>query len=326
MMLAAVVKTLGGPPQPLTHPIPQPPPGQALIQVAAAALNPIDVLISSGRHPSGVPSVPHVPGVEGVGQVVRGGTLVPGTRVRFTVLGGFVDGALAQYVSVAEHDCVPIPDDLDDSVAAAAGVVGTCALVALRDRAGLRAGERVLVLGGTGAFGRMFIQLAKVLGADRVVAAGRRADRLDGLLDLGADSVFTLPAPGSDGPEWLAKAAGERFDVVVDPLWGPYALAGLACLEPGGRLLNVGSAAAPNAEIGGNFLRHSAASMVGFTGTSLAPDVAAQAYQEVAGYLIDGRVAIDTTTYALHEVAEAWRLQVVSPGRKVVLIPPRTAP
>jgi NADPH:quinone reductase-like Zn-dependent oxidoreductase len=325
-MLAAVVEALGDAPRPLARPVPEPQHGQALIQVTAAAVNPIDLLISAGHHPAGAPDVPHVPGIEGVGRVVRGSGLAPGARVRFIVQGGFVSGGLAQYTVADERQCLPVPDGIDDVTAAAAGTVGVGALVSLRDRAALRPGEHVLVLAGTGAFGQMFIQLAKLIGAGRVVAAGRRKDRLDVMRELGADGVFALPEPVAGNLAWLAQAAGERFDVIADPLWGPYAAGALACLNPGGRLLNVGQLAAAYADINGGLIRHNAATIVGFSGASLTPEATATAYREIAGYLADKRIVVSTISYPLDDIAAAWQAQLASPGTKIVITPPAPTP
>jgi NADPH:quinone reductase-like Zn-dependent oxidoreductase len=318
---AAVVGKLGAPPRPGQYPLADPGPGQALIRVGAAALNPIDLLISAGRHPVGAPPVPHVPGVEGVGRVVRGSTLPAGQRVRFLVQGGFARGTLARYAVVGEDACVPVPDGLDDVTAAAIGVVGVSALAALRDRARLQPGERVLVLGATGAFGAMFVQVAKVLGAGRVVAAGRNPEALATLPGIGADAVLALPDQVDDrSPTWLAEAAGERFDVVVDPLWGAYAAAAVLGLADGGRLLNVGQAAGPVASIAAGALRHSAGSVLGFSGTALAPAEIGAAYQQVARYVVDGRIVVHTAAYPFDEIGSAWRAQATSAGgRKIVL-------
>jgi len=305
MMDAAVVDKLGDAPRPGRVEVPVPRAGQVAVEVCAAALNPVDLLISGGRHPVGAPPVPHVPGVEGVGR------LVDGARVWFSVHGGFVSGSLGRYTAVPDAACVPVPDDLSDPVAAAIGVVGTGALVALRDRAALRGGERVLVLGATGAFGQMFVQVAKVLGAGHVTAAGRDGERLAGLVSIGADELVGL--------DDLDGAAGAGYDVVVDPLWGPYAGPGLRLLADGGRLLNVGQAAGAVAELSAGPLRHRGVSVIGFSGAGVAPAPAAAAYREVAAAVVAGRIVVDVATYPLAEVATAWRAQAASPGRKLVV-------
>jgi NADPH2:quinone reductase len=305
MMDAAIVDKLGDAPRAGRAEAPVPRTGQVTVEVSAAALNPLDLVISSGQHPIGKPPVPHVPGVEGVGR------LADGTRVWFSVQGGFVSGSLARYTAVAETACAPVPAELPDPSAAAVGAVGTSALISLRDRAGLRAGERVLVLGATGAFGQMFVQLAKVLGAAHVAAAGRDAGRLAGLTSIGADAVIEL--------DHLAGVTGEGYDVVVDPLWGRYAALGLGALAAGGRMLNVGQAAGPTAEVSGVPLRHRGASLIGFSGATATPAEVVAAYREVAGLVVAGRIRVDLATYPLAEIATAWQAQAASPGRKVVV-------
>jgi NADPH:quinone reductase-like Zn-dependent oxidoreductase len=235
------------------------------------------------------------------------GRLADGTRVWFSVQGGFVSGALAQLVSVPEGACVPVPDEVSDETAAAIGVVGGGALVALRDRARVSPGDRVLVLGATGAFGQMFVQLAKVLGAKHVTAAGRDTARLAGLTALGADALVSL------------DELGDGYDIVVDPLWGPYAAPALGALANGGRLLNVGQAAGPSAELPAGPLRHRGASVIGFSGATLPPAQFAAAYREVADEVAAGRIQVDVTTYPLSGVTSAWQAQAGSPGRKLVV-------
>ncbi|MBC3839655.1 zinc-binding alcohol dehydrogenase family protein [Streptacidiphilus sp. 4-A2] len=208
-MRAAVVAELGQVPAIGGRDEPRRGPGTTLVQVRAAALNPIDLLISGGDHPLGRPQPAHVPGVEGVGQVLESDTLAPGTRVRVSVPGGFVDGTFAEYVVVPDAACVPVPDALADDLAAAIGVVGISALIGLRNEAALRPGESVLVLGATGAFGQAFLHLARALGAERVVAAGRDEARLAALGDV-CDGTVVLDR---DPAGFLAglEQAGDRW-------------------------------------------------------------------------------------------------------------------
>ena len=99
--------------------------GQVLIEVTAAALNPVELHIWRGRFRDGPPRTPYVPGVEGVGRVVEGGGLEPGTRVRFEVVGlhpGYgTDGAMAELALADEPIVSPLPDDVPDALAAALG-------------------------------------------------------------------------------------------------------------------------------------------------------------------------------------------------------------
>ena len=321
-MRAAVVAELGQAPVVGGRDEPQRAPGATLVRVTAAALNPIDLLISGGGHPLGRPQPAHVPGVEGVGTVVESDTLTPGTRVRVSVPGGFVDGTLAEYVAVPDPACAPVPDALGDELAAAIGVVGISALIGLRDEAALRPGESVLVLGATGAFGQAFLHLARALGAGRIIAAGRDEARLAALSDLSGlvDGTVVLD-PDPAGFDARLEKAGGPVDVVVDPLWGPYAQPALASLRPAGRLLNVGQCAGAEATLNAGALRHSRLRVLGLSGGSLTPEQSAAAYAEVAAHAAAGRFDLARDVHPLDDVTEAWAAQAASPGRKLVLRP-----
>jgi NADPH:quinone reductase-like Zn-dependent oxidoreductase len=316
-MRAAVVAELGQAPVVGERGKPHRAPGSTLVRVTAAALNPIDLLISGGSHPLGKPQPSHVPGIEGVGQVVESDTLAPGARVRVSVPGGFVDGTLAEYVAAPDAACAPIPDGLADDLAAAIGAVGISALIGLRDVAALRTGESVLVLGATGGFGQAFLHLTKALGAGRVLAAGRNEARLAALGDI-SDGAVLLEIDPAEFSARLEKVGGP-VDVVVDALWGPYAQAALTALRPTGRLLNVGQSAGAQASVDAGTLRHGKLTVLGMSGASLTPEQSAAAYAEVAAYAAAGKLDLAREVYPFEEVGEAWAAQAASPGKKVVL-------
>src|SRR5271163_645609 len=162
-------------------------PGQALVEVLAAGLNPVDVAICAGRFYAGRPPLPSVAGREGVG-------MLDGARVYF-------DAPIVPFGSMAERALVdpdstyPVPDGLDDGVAVALGISGLAAWLALTWRAKLQPGEHVLVLGASGVLGQIAVQAAKLLGAARVVAAARSAEGLERCLALGADAAIRLGEP-----------------------------------------------------------------------------------------------------------------------------------
>ncbi|MEY9874499.1 NADPH:quinone reductase-like Zn-dependent oxidoreductase [Streptacidiphilus sp. MAP12-33] len=321
-MRAAIVDELGRTPRLGQRPDPVERAGHTLVRVTAAALNPVDLHIASGTHPAGAPAGPFVPGVEGVGTVVAGGTLPAGTRVRVAVPGGLVDGTLAEYVLAPDQTCVPLPDGLDDDLAAAVGVVGVSALLALRDEAALRPGESVLVLGATGGLGQALVATARALGAGRVVAAGRNADRLKAL-GATADATLTLPS-APDAPPTTAEelaAIGGPVDVVADLLWGPHAALAATALRPGGRWVNLGQTAGGHARLDAAVLRHLRLRLSGFSAAALPPARVVAAYQEVATLAADGTLPLSVTPYPLDGVADAWTAQAASPGTKLVLRP-----
>jgi NADPH:quinone reductase-like Zn-dependent oxidoreductase len=321
-MRAAVVNELGQAPG-ITQERDEPrrTPGASLVRMTAAAVNPVDLLIASGGHPLGRPRPGYVPGVEGVGQIVQSDTLAAGTRVRVSVPGGFVDGTLAQYVLAPDAACVPIPDELGDDLAAAIGVVGISALIGLRDELALRPGESVLVLGATGAFGQAFVHLARALGAERVLAAGRNEQRLAAVEERGLVEGTVLLDPDPAGFLGRLEKVGGPVDVVVDPLWGPYARSALTALKTSGRLLNVGQSAGGEATVDAGTLRHSRLKVLGLSGSYLTPQQNAEAYAQVAAYAAAGELDLAFATYPLADVAEVWAAQAASPGKKLVLNP-----
>ena len=320
-MRAAVVSEFGQAPEITERDVPQRTPGSALVRITAASLNPIDLLISSGGHPLGRPPVPHVPGVEGVGTVVESDTHAPGTRVRVSVPGGFVDGTLAEFVVAPDAACLPLPAALGDELAAAIGVVGVSALIALRDEAGLRPGESVLVFGATGGLGRAAILLARALGAERIVAAARNEQRLADLAEEGdVDGTVALTTDPAEFGTRLDKVGGQ-VDVVIDSLWGSYAPCALAMLRTGGRYVNLGQSAGAEATVNAGLIRHSHLKITGVSGASLSPEQGAEAYSQVADFAAAGKLDLAIESHPLDQIASAWAAQAASPGKKITLRP-----
>jgi NADPH:quinone reductase-like Zn-dependent oxidoreductase len=316
-MKAAVIGALATPPRVTTHPDPSPATGdQVLVKVEVTALNVIDLHVAAGRHRAGPPQPPYVPGVEAVGTIVAGPD--QGLRVRAVAPAGLVpgvNGGLAELLLAGRAACIPVPGGLDSVAAAAIGVVGTGADLALR-KAGLQAGESVLVLGATGPFGTAFLHLARLAGAKRVIAAGRNSGRLAQV--AGADGVAVL----GEGPlSGQLASLGGPVDLVIDPVWGSWAESTLACLKPGGRYLNVGGAGGDGAPFRVELLRAAQLTLIGFSGTAVDPADATASYQRVAALAADGSFALPTATYPLAEATRAWEAQASSPGKKIVVVP-----
>src|ERR1700728_992799 len=206
--------------------------GQAVVEVLAAGLNPVDVAICAGRFYAGKPPLPCVAGREGVG-------MLDGARVYF-------DGPVAPFGSMAQRalvdpdDTYSVPDGVPDGVAVALGISGLAAWLALTWRAKLEPGEHVLVLGASGVLGQIAVQAAKLLGAARVVAGARSAEGLERCLALGADAAVRLGEP-DDLPAALREAAEDRIDVVLDPLYGEPLVAAVNAASFGARLVQLGA-------------------------------------------------------------------------------------
>jgi NADPH:quinone reductase len=317
-MRAAVVEALGSPPAATEIDEPARAPDSALVAVAAAPLNPVEIRVAAGRHPRRA-EPPYVPGLEGAGTVIESDRLAAGTRVRFEspALPGFgARGTLAECAAVPEASLAELPDDVDDEAAAAVGVVGITALLAL-ERAAPLGGARVLVLAATGAVGQMAVQLAKAMDAGRVVGAGRSAERLERVRALGADEGVELR--GGDPAEAFEQAAGGQLDVVIDPLWGEPAMAALTVIATEGRLVNVGQSAGTDVRIPLETVRNRQASIHAISSGWTELEAKVAAYGRVLDHVRAGRLEVDREHVPLDDVAAAWERQAASPGKKLVI-------
>src|SRR5580700_11271181 len=163
--------------------------GEVRVSVRAAALSNVVKSRASGTHYSSSGQLPFVVGIDGVGR------LDDGRRVYFA-LPRAPFGSMSEKTVIRPSQCVPLPDDLDDVTAAAIANPGMSAWAALQERAKLTAGETVLVNGATGTAGRLAVQIAKYMGARKVVATGRNVQALKVLSVLGADVTIPLGDAG----------------------------------------------------------------------------------------------------------------------------------
>jgi len=317
-MRAAVVEAVGSPPAAAEVDEPSREDGTALVAVEAASLNPVEIRVAAGRHPKPA-QPPYVPGLEGAGTVVESERLPPGTRVRFegSSLPGFgAQGTLAERAVVPEESLVELPEDVGEDLAAGLGVVGITALLAL-ERAAPRGGERVLVLGATGGVGQMAVQLAKLMGAGRVVGAGRSAERLERVRELGAEEVVELG--DGDLAEAFEHAAGGQLDVVIDPLWGEPAMAALRAIATEGRLVNVGQSAGTDVRLPLEIVRNRQGALHAISSGWTGIERKAAVYRRLLEHVARGRLTVDREVLPLDDVAAAWQRQVASPGKKLVI-------
>ncbi len=213
-MNAAVLHALGEAPRCEEFPNPVLGEGEVLVEVRAAALKPVDKQMASGAHYASFRQLPAVCGSDGVG------VLEDGARI-FFAMPRAPYGAMAQRTVVARPRCFPLPDEVDDDMAAAVMNPGLSAWGALAWRAQMAPGETVLVLGATGVTGKLAIQTAKLLGAIRVIAAGRNEKILSTLHDLGADATICLDQPRENLIADFSREAGDAgFDIILDYVWG----------------------------------------------------------------------------------------------------------
>lgn len=327
-MRAAVLRTHGTAPTCADHPDPVAGHDDVLVRVTAAPVVPLDLLCASGTSYFGPRSLPYVPGVQGVGEVVSGGDLAAGTRVFVSTSAGMadVDGALAELCVVPAAGVVALPRDrlaVDDVTLAAVGLSGVAAWQALGWRAGLRPGETVVVLGAGGAVGQAAIGAARAQGAGRVVAVCRPGASAARAAEQGPDAVVEV---GDPDPGVLAAALREVLpdgaDVVLDPVFGWVAEEAVRVMAPGGRLVNLGGSASDSATVSSAVLRGTGLSLLGYTNNALSVAQRAEALAAVAGLAADGRLGVAHEARPLGDVKEAWREQGAGrSGRRWVLQP-----
>lgn len=317
-MRAAVITEHATPPAPADRPDPSPADGQALVEVTAAPIVPLDLLCASGTSYFGPPALPYVPGVQGVGR------LESGKRVWFPTTAGMRpgDGSMAELAVAAEDELVELPDGTDDAMAAALGTSAIAAWMALTWRAELREGEQVLVLGAGGVVGQVAVQLARLLGARRVVGAARSPGGQQRARDAGADAVVPLADDDESAAlaTRLADACDGPVDVVIDPLCGVPSTAAATLLGMRGRLVNFGSSAGEVASYSSAHLRSHTASILGYTNNDITGEQRRDALQAVLRHSVDSGLAVAHEVVALEEVTSAWGRQAAGTAdRRLVL-------
>ncbi len=222
------------------EPEPEPGPGEVLIEVRAAGVNFPDVLLSHGKYQF-KPPVPFVPGGEAAGVVRAVGagvsSLAPGDRVAATM----IHGAFAERIVVPELAVAKLPDAVSFEVGAATLLAYATTIHALVDRASLKAGETLLVLGAAGGVGSAAVSIGKLLGA-RVIAAASSDEKIAFCKEQGADEGVVY---GREDLKERVKAltSGDGADVIYDPVGGPWAEPALRAIAWEGRYLVVGFAA-----------------------------------------------------------------------------------
>lgn len=310
-MKAAVVYEVGKSPVFADFEAPAAKAGEELITVKAAALTHFTKSRASGAHYSANAVLPAIAGADGVG------VTHDGRRVYF-IQPGAPFGAMAEVTSVRAGYCIPVPDGIDDVTAAALANPGMSAWAALVYRAQIKQGDTVLINGATGIAGRLAVQLAKHLGAGKVIATARDEKALVSVKALGADVVIPFHLDGSD-PEGVSRfegALGKQFkdgiDVVVDYLWGKSAQTIIVAIAKAAedarpvRFVQVGSSSGGDITLPGAALRSSAIVLMGSGIKSVSlPDLLA-AVEHVFAATAPANLQIATRVLPLSDVQTAW--------------------
>jgi NADPH:quinone reductase-like Zn-dependent oxidoreductase len=307
-MNAAVVDSFENPPRYATFADPTPAAEEVLIKVTAAGLHPIVKALAKGAHYGSTGKLPLIPGVDGVGRTPEGKRVLFGASHP-------PYGTMAELSLSRPAVCTPIPDALDDATVAAMMNPAMSSWGALEHRAHFVSGESLLILGATGAAGQLAVQIARRLGAKRVVAAGRNPHALEGTKSLGADSTISL---NQDRDALTAafrdELAANKIDVVLDYLWGAPAEALLAAVVQKGldhdarrlRYVQIGNSAGPNISLNAATLRSSGLELLGSGFGSVSMDKIFATLRAVLQEAAKNPFQINFTTAPLSDVEKLW--------------------
>jgi NADPH:quinone reductase-like Zn-dependent oxidoreductase len=319
-MNAAVVTSFEEPPHYQQFEVPQPSArAEMLVDVLAVGLHPRVRTGAAGAHYTSSGTLPMIPGIDGVGQ------RLDGRRVYF-VAADDVIGTMADKALVDARQSIELPDDADVAKVAAAMNPAMSSWVALRRRVPIEPGQSVLVLGATGNAGAMALQVAKRLGAGRVVGAGRDLDRLYAVTSAGADDVVRLTDDEAATGDALATAAAE-VDIVIDYVWGKPAqhamIALLTARSDRSRAMNwiqIGAVAGPTIELPSVALRSANFRLQGSGQGAVSPETYLAELPSLVDEITAGAIAIKPNAMPLADVEAVWDRADV-PGKRTVLLP-----
>jgi NADPH:quinone reductase-like Zn-dependent oxidoreductase len=290
-----------------------------VVDVLAAGLHPRVRSAADGSHYTSDGTLPLIPGVDAVGRTPEGELLY------FVAPDGAL-GTMAEQAVADRRRAITLPAGTDPIAVAAAMNPGMSSWVALRRRVSFQPGGSVLVLGATGNAGQLAVQIARHLGAARVVGAGRDSQRLDLLKSLGTDKVVSLNGDDKDVAEQLGRAAAD-IDVVIDYLWGrpteqamPALLTARTDRSKALFWIQIGSMAGRDITLPSFLLRAANLNIMGSGQGSLTTDDIIAELPSLAGEIASGTLAVNPAPISLARIEQAWHTPT-APGQRIVLVP-----
>jgi NADPH2:quinone reductase len=288
-------------------PDPVPGPGEAVVRIAAAALNFFDTLIIAGKYQL-KPDLPFSPSAEFAGTIETVGPGVTGWHVGDRVMGYVSYGAAREKIAVQAERLVRLPGSLDFDRAAGLSVTYGTTYYALKNRAHLKAGETLAVLGAAGGVGLAAVEIGKLMGA-RVIACASSDEKLDFAKTHGADAGVNY---GRDNlRDGLRKIAPDGVDVIYDPVGGELAELAVRSMAWEGRYLVIGFAAGEIPKLPLNLLLLKNCAAVGvYWGAFTSREPAAQAanMKEIVDWCAAGKLSAHVhAVYTLGETGQALK-------------------
>ncbi|MEP6949705.1 MAG: zinc-binding alcohol dehydrogenase family protein [Ginsengibacter sp.] len=325
-MKAAVVYKLNTIPQYGDFPDPEPKENQQLIRVKAASIKNLDRMLLKGTHYSNrYKEFPAIAGVDGVGILENGIRVYAGATPPY--------GTMAEMAIIAGNYCVPVPDTVDDITAAAIPNPAVSAWLSLQWRGNIKKGDTIFISGATGVTGKLAIQLARQMGAGKIIATGRNEKVLQSLHQLGADHVISLMQSEKIIKKEIHSLMQQYpFDIVLDYLWGQpaetilEAITGDDLTREGHatRYIQVGEMAGSAIRLTAATLRSAGVELCGQGGGRVPGEIMARIFTETIPHIFhlaaEGKISMDTEIVPLQDIEKAW-LQKDAAGRRLVAVP-----
>ncbi|GAB3513161.1 quinone oxidoreductase family protein [Emticicia fontis] len=324
-MKAIVMYDKGGMPQ-YTEDFPEPVvqnENEVLLTMRASAVKHIDKSRASGKHYStqGDVSNARIVGGDGVG------VLTDGTRA----FAFGMNGMMAEKVIVDRNSIIPIPEGLDDSVAAALPNAVAGSAMALLFRAKIKEGDTVLINGATGFTGKVAVQVARYYGAKKIIATGRNQQSLEELKLLGADEIVSLKQDDTDFIARIKEIHQSRpIDIILDYLWGHLAemllevLKGKGMFTPKTKFVTIGSMAGDKIQLSAEILRSvdlelSGSGLGSWTQAEM-QELITSIIPEMFQLALDNKLKVDTIDIAMNNIGKLWDMKMTDGKRVVVKI------
>lgn len=307
---------------------PQPKANDVIVAVEAIETNYPDVLIMEGRYQN-KPPFPFTPGKGVAGRVIARGADVKDLTIGQRVAVQLEHGAYAERVCADRSWCYPVPEGIDAGTAAASVLTYQTVWFALTDRAQMKAGDTVLVLGAGGGIGIAALQLAKALGAATVIAGTRGTAKADLARQAGADHVVDLSADdlrNSLRAQIHKLTDGRGVDIIIDPVGGAVFEPALRALAWRGRLVVVGFTGGDIPQVRTNYLLLRNIAVTGLQGSDYRdrwPEESAKAQEAIFDFILKGAFTPEiSATFPLSRFPEALELLATGQARgKILLIP-----
>lgn len=322
-MKAAVVFEKGSIPQYADFAEPNVMGNEVLVSVKAASIKNLDKARASGKHYSTENDVhqPTIIGSDGVGY------LEDGSKVYFFSK----KGTVAEKAVANPQMMVAIPEELDFSTAAALPNAVMGSAMALKFRAGIQAGNVVLVNGATGITGRIAVQIAKVYGAKKIIVTGRNEESLQALRELGADEIVSLHLSDEDFKNRIKEIHSESpVDIVIDYIWGHSVEMILSAFKGDGtfshktKLVTIGGMSGDTIQLSSQILRATDIQISGSGLGSWSKEESALLFSEIIPKMfqaaVEGKIKIETEEVDIKNIEEVWNAEIQTGKRLVIKI------